>query len=505
MTTTKLTWKQAAWSFVAALVALPLLFAVTGCDSNGSGMDEDINGDDDQQPTQLDQVAGLYDTTTTDAGDTLVVINEENGEGVIEGGGSGEVTWTSNYTWVIDGRIFVNADQTLNIEPGTVVKGRARVDPNNASVLIVAQDGTINAEGTADNPIIFTAEEDDVTDPDDLSENLDGAWGGLIILGNAPTNTDVQPNVEGIPTSESRGKYGGDDAGDSSGILKYVSIRYGGIEIGAGNEINGLTLGGVGNGTTIEYIEVFNNQDDGVEWFGGTVNTKHLLVARTGDDSFDIDQGYTGYGQFWVAIQTATRGDRTAEHDSGDDDFGGEDSTPVANPQIYNVTYVGSGASNGEGDVALKLRDNFAGDYRNAIMFDFPAQLVEIEDVDDTNTGDSRARWENDELKIENNIFWGFALADAESNTDDAWRAFVENDGSYGDEITTYLQNNNEYKDPGITRSSLVPTNDVTCTAPAADGEGFLDTNASYCGAFDPNGTNWALGWTFSSKIGLIQ
>ena len=147
----------------------------------------------------------------------------------------------------------------------------------------------------------MTSESDDITiganSGSSLSENVRGLWGGLLILGNAPGSfsgdvTEFQ--IEGIPASETNGLYGGNDPSDNSGIIQYISIRHGGAEIGEGNEINGLTLGCVGYGTTINHIEVVGNVDDGVEFFGGTVNASELLVWGQGDDGLDIDQGYAG-------------------------------------------------------------------------------------------------------------------------------------------------------------------------------------------------------------------
>ena len=167
-----------------------------------------------------------------------------------------------------------------------------------ASALIVARGGKINAVGTQENPIIFTFEQDalDGSTP----YNTKGQWGGVIILGNAQLNSSPgETQIEGIPDTESRGLYGGNDDLDNSGTMTYVSIRHGGTDIGAGNEINGLTLGGVGSQTTLEYIEVIANADDGVEFFGGTASIKYVLTAFCGDDSFDYDEGWRGYGQFW--------------------------------------------------------------------------------------------------------------------------------------------------------------------------------------------------------------
>jgi hypothetical protein len=155
--------------------------------------------------------------------------------------------------------------------------------------------------GTEENPIIFTSIYDT---GDNLDETDQGQWGGVVVLGYAPISADAVPaQIEGIPGNATFGAYGGNDASDNSGILKYVSIRHAGADISSGNELNGLTLGGVGSGTFIDHIEVVGNQDDGIEFFGGTVNASNLLVWAQNDDAFDVDQGWEGTVTNYVAIE----------------------------------------------------------------------------------------------------------------------------------------------------------------------------------------------------------
>jgi hypothetical protein len=213
---------------------------------------------------------------------------------------SADETWDANGIHILKDRVIVQAGVTLTIQPGTIVKGEAGTGAN-ASVLVIARGATINAAGTATSPIIFTSLADEIALGQQVGTNLDessakGFWGGIIILGAAPTSpkTGATEQIEGIPADVTEGNYGGTDAADNSGVLTYVSIRFGGTLIGEGNEINGLTLGGVGNGTTINHIEVVGNVDDGIECFGGTVNIDHALVMYQGDDAFDIDQAYSG-------------------------------------------------------------------------------------------------------------------------------------------------------------------------------------------------------------------
>ncbi len=232
---------------------------------------------------------------------------------------SANTTWTSDNIYQLGGRITVLSGATLTIEPGTIIKGEAGSGAN-ATALIVARGGILMAEGTAAEPIIFTSIADDITQADiatgdfsspNLSPSNNGFWGGVIVLGAAPISTasngqDVtEIQIEGIPTSDPNGLYGGSNSADNSGILRYISIRHGGTNIGSGNEINGLSLGGVGSGTVIDHIEIVGNQDDGVEWFGGSVNVTNVVSWNCGDDGIDTDMAWTGTLDNFVVIGAA--------------------------------------------------------------------------------------------------------------------------------------------------------------------------------------------------------
>ena len=225
-------------------------------------------------------------------------------------------TWYADTVYQLGGRIAVVDGVTLTIEPGTIIKGEAGTGAN-ATALLIARGGKLMAEGTASMPIIFTSVADEIIPADILagnfaSPNLDptvnGLWGGVIILGRAPisasnTNGDVdEVQIEGIPTSDPNGLYGGINTHDNSGTLSYISIRHGGANIGSGNEINGLTLGGVGMMTSINNIEVVANQDDGIEFFGGNVNVSYVVVWNAGDDAIDTDQSWGGNLSEFVII-----------------------------------------------------------------------------------------------------------------------------------------------------------------------------------------------------------
>ena len=207
-----------------------------------------------------------------------------------------DTTWTADNVYILDKSVFVKGGATLTIQPGTTVLGTQNVDNNTYGSLVVARGSKLMAEGTAEAPIVFTAKQEydaglTVDPDDDLDPALGdgGYWGGVILLGSAPINYYTGPatnanenSIEGFPAGSSSDLlYGGNNPADNSGVLKYVSIRFGGYVYASNREINGLTMGGVGSGTTIENVEVISNTDDGVEIFGGTVNTKRIAATQT--------------------------------------------------------------------------------------------------------------------------------------------------------------------------------------------------------------------------------
>jgi len=248
--------------------------------------------------------------------------------------------WTANNIYQLAGKVVVDEGVTLEIEAGTIIKGERGIG-SLASALIVARGGKIMAMGTAESPIVFTTVEDNIQVGQKAGTNLSeldqGLWGGVLILGYAPGSFrgDVKEvQIEGIPAGDTFGLYGGDDPEDNSGVFQYVSIRHGGALIGEGNEINGLTLGAVGRGTVINNVEVVANVDDGVEYFGGTVDTQNILVWAQGDDGLDIDQGYAGTVSNSVVILDVSS-DHALEIDGPEGALNGEFT-------LNNITLIGN-------------------------------------------------------------------------------------------------------------------------------------------------------------------
>jgi hypothetical protein len=309
MKTKKLKMKKL---LLSSLIIVTIAITYTSCDDEtGTGGASCFNGIQDGTETDVD--CGGPDCGPCATCDDGIKNGQETG---IDCGGpdcepctglvtkSGQITadetWASNNIYILAGKVVVDDGVTLTIEAGTIVKGQKGTG-SLASALIVARGGKIMAEGTSENPIIFTSIDDNIEVGQkagtNLNESNNGLWGGVLILGYAKGSfkgdvTEVQ--IEGIPAGDTFGLYGGDDDDDNSGVFKYVSIRHGGALIGEGNEINGLTLGSVGRNTVIDNIEVVANFDDGVEFFGGTVNASNLIVWAQGDDALDIDQAYAG-------------------------------------------------------------------------------------------------------------------------------------------------------------------------------------------------------------------
>ena len=419
------------------------------------------------------------------------------------GNGTGTTTWTCDNVYKLDGYVFVNPDQILTIEAGTIIKGLSGSGAD-AAALIVTKGAQIMADGSADCPIIFTHD----ADPLDGSIAYDtrGQWGGLIVLGAASTNLGSGVGqVEGVPSDNALSEYGGSNDMDNSGVLRYVSIRHGGTQLAAANEINGLTLAGVGSMTTLEHIEVVSNADDGIEFFGGTVDLKWAATAFCGDDSFDYDQGWRGRGQFWFILQDQPGeiGDRGGEFDGDDAPNVTANFQPYATPILYNVTNIGYGLDAGK--IGFLYRNGAGGDLHNSIIANYN-EGIEVEDAD---AFDAYDNYLAGRLNIENNCFW-------------AVNNLVDYDGSdvaNGDEDldAEFAALGNEITDPGIDYLydvdmtgvfvidviDPVPSNVVSVDTEDLPIDAWFDA-AAYKGAFDPVAGNWLTGWSFIDRRGFF-
>jgi len=314
---------------------------------------------DDDTPIIIEETTIINDGPGT--------IDEDCPTIAVSGAIATNTTWTADNIYQLNQKVVVSEGVTLTINPGTIIKGSSGTG-SLASALIVARGATLDAQGTADQPIIFTSTSDNITCGQTAGTNLDendrGLWGGLIVLGNAPCSFSgdiTEAQIEGIPADDTFGLYGGTDAADNSGNLQYISIRHGGALIGEGNEINGLTLGGVGTGTLINNIEVVANVDDGIEFFGGTVNTTNLLIWAQGDDALDIDQAYAGTIDNAVVV-LGDFSDHAFEVD-------GPEGTATGSFTLQNITIIGNSTTdNGE---YADYRSNAMGATNNIFAYGF--------------------------------------------------------------------------------------------------------------------------------------
>ncbi|WP_353415626.1 hypothetical protein, partial [Haloferula helveola] len=416
-------------------------------------------------------------------------------------------TWTNDKCYILKKPIFVTNNAELTIEPGTCIYGTEDTVGGTFGSLIITRGAKIWAEGTCEQPIVFTAlEERDGLGGDPLTLPLDpefdaSLWGGVIILGNAPINfydanvAQSENEIEGFPTGLGQSTlYGGNNAADNSGILKYVSIRWGGYEFATNKEINGLTLGGVGSGTTIECVEVFANSDDGVEFFGGTVNTKRIAVAFCWDESFDIDEGHSGYHQFWFAIQNAdgSVGDKLGEWDGGNGTP--DNATPYTLTQVYNATLIGGGVGVNNG---IEMKDAFAGTLANSALGEGGIALSDQDDGVDQ-AGAPKPFFKN-------NTWGNFTAAGLQATIGGG--AATDVAGANNGTINTDLKLGgiSRIADGGLDpRPGLdSPLRGALLTAfPAGAPAGFYET-VDYRGAFGDS--NWLWGWSYLYKAGYLS
>jgi PKD repeat protein len=339
-------------------------------------------------------------------------------------------TWTANNIYLLQGQIYVKNGATLTIQPGTVVMGDKNVP---GSGLFITQGSNLVAQGTATAPIVFTSNQAPGT-------RAPGDWGGIIILGTASNN---QPggvaNIEGLaPTPDTQ--FGGGaspDDNDNSGILTYVRIEFSGFAYQTDREINALTMGSVGRATTIHHIQVSFGNDDAFEWFGGTVNSHHLVSYRNLDDDFDTDFGYRGNVQFGLIVRDPNLADNpsvsTSEGFESDNDASGSASTPQTSPIFSNITAIGPFRGNNGNTIApgyrrgARLRRNTALKLYNSIFMDF-ARGIHIDGTA------AEANATNGTLKYMNNIVAGTTVA----------RVCERNSGSTFPIWTWFGSNNND-------------------------------------------------------------
>ncbi len=380
-------------------------------------------------------------------------------------------------TYRIQGTTIIEDGATLTIPAGTLLLGDVEYT---GSALIVRQGGRLVARGTAEAPIVFTS-----SNP--AGSRRRGDWGGVVLNGRSNCNF---PSDECVGEGNS-GPYGGTATDDDSGELSYVRIEYGGYEVSFGNELNGLTLNGVGSGTLLHHIQSHFGSDDGIEFFGGTVDLKYAYVTGASDDSFDYSTGWQGRGQFWAAQHDPHDADNGFEVDGNEEDFNAE---PFTDPTIYNVTLVGKEAgtgSAGESSRGIIFRRGTAGMVYNAVILGFEKGF----DVDNEETVDR--------VQIRNSYVFGQESRSFEGAEDNeipdideealwmtaGWDNVMDIDPMLADPFSLMA--------PDFRPSGGSPLTTGYAEPPA--GSDFFEA-VDYIGAFAPGAPQWIEGWTTSDQ-----
>ncbi len=434
----------------------------------------------------------------------------EEDEYVVLTGNVETQTLEASKKYLLSGQVFVRSGKTLTIEPGTIVAGEKK----SKGTLVIDRGGKIIANGTKEKPIVFTSNQA----PGDRDR---GDWGGIVILGNAPVNLN-SPSVEGIEPAVT---YGGTAADDNSGSLTFVRCEFAGIELTPNNETNGITLAGVGNGTTFENIMVTYGGDDGIEWFGGTVNGKYLIVFGTWDDDFDIDNGFSGNLQFGLGVRYPSYADQSDSNGFEWDTNGTNEETELpTTATVSNFTILGPAIDGNSFSANYKygmdLRRRVSASLFNSVVVGYPTAVR-------MNQNTVFPNYESGKGVIANNIFYG-KTNEIVSGNDAVTVASIKDYLTDNDnEISagTSFQEAAAYTALGLkadmffgkrlntayTKPSFAVTSGTLASGAKFDYDKFeeegradkFDKTVTFRGAF--GSTDWTEGWTDFSPISTVH
>ncbi|HKR06443.1 MAG TPA: hypothetical protein VJY62_17550 [Bacteroidia bacterium] len=454
--------------------------------------------------------------------------------------------FTCDKTWILDKKIYVPNGKTLTIQPGTVIKGNTGTAAN-ATALTVEVGGKIFASGTEHCQIVFTAAADNLNGSFPIASN--GQWGGVCIAGKASNNLTLaangpfQPGVgdgklcvadgigtfEGFASSNSKDQFGvtpaSFDDNDNSGILRYVSIRHAGAILQVGGELNGLSLGSVGRGTTIDHVEIVSCADDGIEIWGGTVNLKHITMLFGNDDNLDWDDGWRGKAQFVFVLKT----DNTASVDSDngmecDADDQKSNLLPRSHPVIFNATMIGNSkttlTSDNSSVAAINAKELTEGEIYNSVFANWKNGFNTIKSLGSrTGTSESYHNWSatlgngSQSLKVKCNTFINVtnpltvgSLASGTVAADNTQFTTTDNNISVasvsGFDYGLIINNTTNAISHNVDAVPNPALSTAGCASPPSDG---FYTPAAYRGAFAESGQNWLSDWTYSVVLGAVS
>ncbi len=424
-------------------------------------------------------LVGCGDKDSTDSGsatggddgggsDTGGATDCEDGICIVTGTITDDQTWTSDNMYLLRGGVFIGDDTNttvVTIEPGTEIFG----ETSTAGMLVVRRNSQLMAEGTAEAPIVFTSSKSE-------GSRARGDWGGLIINGNGTINACADDG-EGVCEAFGEGGtgyYGGDDDTDNSGVLSYVRVEFAGTLVSPDNELNGIAFQGVGSGTTIDHVQVHYNADDGIEFFGGAAEAKHIVTTGIGDDNLDWTDGWRGKVQYFVAAQADDNGDNGIEADNNGEN---NEATPYSEPWISNVTFIGQPASDAS-DSGMLIREGTKGHLMNAVV----------------------AGWNDSCLDVDHDV----TLANADAgdltlvnSTLDCTTAYADDDETAWTSEWFEGQDGNGSASTGVTVTSWAPSSEIAGGDPSA-WDAFFDA-AEFQGAIGSD--DWTAGWTIGLDV----
>lgn len=479
------------------LETITLIDGMVGDDANMAGMTIDsyvgyaVDGDfsnvtfntlgltpESSTPAQLRiaESAGAScpaNTTADTSGDTL----DGKSVCVLSGRITGDTHLTSNFAYFLADQVIIgendvtaNEDKVrLTIDAGTTVY--APTAGGGLGYLVVDRGGQLHANGSREKPVVFT-----YVDEADANETTTGQWGGLVLNGSAPLNVGGG-TAEGEGNS---GTYGGDNPDDSSGVMTFMQVLYAGQNFTEEDELNGIAFQGTGSGTLVDYIQVHNNSDDGIEFFGGTTNARHVLLSGNEDDALDWTQGWNGKMQF-VAIKQGSASEHCIEADSNSDD---NDATPRANAIISNLTCAGPSDSNENG---FRLREGTSAQISNAVIGNFgTGYCVDIDDAATFTSAGGSIAGLNGSLTMGNSRVatgCGFSVSDGDPFTVADWFAAQSGSAEGGVDLGG---------DSGLVNGHML--NAVT---PSIPDDPFFE-QVDYIGAIKDETSDWTAGWSYS-------
>jgi len=441
-------------------------------------------------------------------------VNPDNGTDadvvVVEGDITASTTWSASKIYLLKRNVFVTNNAVLTIEPGTLIKG----DKATKGSLVITRGAKIMAAGTTEKPIVFTS---NIA----AGGRSQGDWGGIILLGKAPNNLGTAVAIEGVSDATDKAKHGGTDANDNSGVMQYVRIEYAGIPLGPDNEINALTFGSVGAGTTIDHIQVYRSGDDAFEWFGGTVNVKYLLAINTWDDDFDVDNGFSGKVQFALAQRLASTADVSGSNGfEADNNSKGTNDEPQTSAVFSNVTILGpvdkAGAKNINANFqhAAQIRRNASISIFNSIFAGYTEGVYFDDALPAGGTANASANLLSGKSVVANNLVVGcngkatqiktsnagvlatvsaLLTGELSSNSfaaDKYASALITDPYKYSSDLASASSGN-----VGVPVFTALPGSEAASGAKFSDAKlasGF-DNTTTFRGAF--GATNWANGW----------